>query len=123
MVGLQEYISEFFLFLPRLFVALIVLFFGLLAAIFPVPTLLPAASNVNFPVVAPVEHFDAEIIISIFALSMVFEVFHQNKKSHGFGTESGNAQPSNCVRHRRQGSGAGVPRRGGRVREEGGEGG
>ena len=33
-VGLQEYIARFFLFLPRLFVALFIVFFGLLAASF-----------------------------------------------------------------------------------------
>src|SRR5579863_8083497 len=33
-VGLQEYISRFFLFLPRLFAALFIVFFGLVAANF-----------------------------------------------------------------------------------------
>src|SRR5213080_3874987 len=33
-VGLQEYIARFFLFLPRLFVALFIVFFGLLASSF-----------------------------------------------------------------------------------------
>jgi hypothetical protein len=33
-VGLQEYISRFFLYLPRLFVALFIVFFGLVAASF-----------------------------------------------------------------------------------------
>ena len=36
-VALQEYISRFFLFLPRLFVALVIFFFGLLGGQFFLP--------------------------------------------------------------------------------------
>jgi len=71
--GLQEYISRFFLFLPRLFVALVILFFGFLAASFFSRAALLAAVNGNFP--SPrLLSLSVRIIISIFALSMVFEV-------------------------------------------------
>src|SRR6201997_3581416 len=71
--GLQEYISRFFLFLPRLFVALVILFFGLLAASFFSRAALLAAVNVNFRS-SRLLSISIRIIISIFALSMVFEV-------------------------------------------------
>lgn len=72
-VGLQEYIARFFLFLPRLFVALVILFFGLLAANFFARAALLAAVNANFR--SPrLLSISIRIIISIFALSMVFEV-------------------------------------------------
>jgi hypothetical protein len=72
-VGLQEYISRFFLFLPRLFVALVILFFGLLAANFFSRAALLAAVNANFRS-SRLLSISIRIIISIFALSMVFEV-------------------------------------------------
>ena len=72
-VGLQEYISRFFLFLPRLFVALVILFFGLLAANFFARAALLAAVNANFRS-SRLLSISIRIIISIFALSMVFEV-------------------------------------------------
>jgi hypothetical protein len=72
-VGLQEYISRFFLFLPRLFAALVILFFGLLAASFFSRAALLAAVNANFRSSRLVS-VSIRIIISIFALSMVFEV-------------------------------------------------
>jgi len=72
-VGLQEYISRFFLFLPRLFVALVVLFFGLLAANFFSRAVLLAAVNANFRS-SRLLSISIRVIISIFALSMVFEV-------------------------------------------------
>ena len=72
-VGLQEYISRFFLFLPRLFVALVILFFGLLAANFVSRAALLAAVNANFRS-SRLLSISIRIIISIFALSMVFEV-------------------------------------------------
>jgi len=71
--GLQEYISRFFLFLPRLFAALVILFFGFLAASFFSRAALLAAVNANFP--SPrLLSLSVRTIISIFALSMVFEV-------------------------------------------------
>src|SRR5215470_3164705 len=71
--GLQEYISRFFLFLPRMFVALVILFFGLVAASFFSRAALLAAVNANYrsPRIMSVA---VRILISIFALSMVFEV-------------------------------------------------
>lgn len=72
-VGLEQYISRFFLFLPRLFVALVILFFGLLAASFFSRAALLAAVNANFRSSRLVS-VSIRIIISIFALSMVFEV-------------------------------------------------
>lgn len=72
-VGLQEYISRFFLFLPRLFVALLILFFGLLAASFFSRAALLAAVNANFRS-SRLLSISIRVIISIFALSMVFEV-------------------------------------------------
>jgi len=72
-VGLQEYISRFFLFLPRLFVALVILFFGLLAANFVSRAALLAAVNANFRS-SRLLSVSIRIIISIFALSMAFEV-------------------------------------------------
>ena len=71
--GLQEYISRFFLFLPRLFVALIILFFGFLAASFFARAALLAAVNANFRS-SRLLSVSIRIIISIFALSMVLEV-------------------------------------------------
>jgi signal transduction histidine kinase len=72
-VGLQDYIARFFLFLPRLFVALVILFFGLLAANFFARAALLAAVNANFRS-SRLLSISIRIIISIFALSMVFEV-------------------------------------------------
>jgi hypothetical protein len=71
--GLQEYISRFFLFLPRLFVALVILFFGFLAASFFARAALLAAVNANFRS-SRLLSISIRIIISIFALSMVLEV-------------------------------------------------
>ncbi|HYR41409.1 MAG TPA: hypothetical protein VER98_00165 [Terriglobia bacterium] len=72
-VGLEEYISRFFLFLPRLFVSLVILFVGLLAASFFSRAVLLAAVNANFRS-SRLLSISIRIIISIFALSMVFEV-------------------------------------------------
>ncbi|MFZ0796484.1 MAG: hypothetical protein WCA13_10475 [Terriglobales bacterium] len=72
-VGLQEYISRFFFFLPRLFVALLILFFGLLAANFVSRAVLLAGVNANFRS-SRLLSISIRFIISIFALSMVFEV-------------------------------------------------
>jgi len=72
-VGLREYISRFFLFLPRLLVALIILFVGLLVASFFSRAALLAAVNANFRS-SRLLSILIRITISIFALSMVFEV-------------------------------------------------
>ncbi len=71
--GLQEYISEFFLFLPRLFVALVILFFGLVAATFFSRAVLLAAVNANFRS-SRMLSTAVRIIIIIFAFSMAFEI-------------------------------------------------
>jgi len=72
-VGLEEYISRFFLFLPRLFVALVILFFGLLVASFFSRAALLAAVNANFRS-SRLLSVSIRSIISVFTLSMVFEV-------------------------------------------------
>jgi hypothetical protein len=72
-VGLQEYTSRFFLFLPRMFVALLILFFGLLAASFFSRAALLAAVNADFRP-SKLLSYSVRSIIIIFTLSMVFEV-------------------------------------------------
>ncbi len=72
-MGLEEYISRFFFFLPRLFVALVILFFGFLAASFFSRAALLAAVNANFRS-SRLLSISIRVIISIFALSMMFEV-------------------------------------------------
>jgi hypothetical protein len=70
--GLQEQIAKFFLFLPRLFAALLTMFFGLLAAGFFSRAALLAAVNANLP--SPrLLSVSVRTIIIIFVLSMVFE--------------------------------------------------
>src|SRR6201997_5106047 len=88
--GLQEYISRFFLFLPRLFVALIILFFGFLAASFFSRAVLLAAVNANFRSPRLVT-MAVRVMISIFALSMVFEVLGVGEETMllAFGTAFG----------------------------------
>jgi len=72
-VGLQEYTARFFLFLPRLFAALVILFLGSLAAsFFPRATLL-AAVNANLRS-SRLLSVSVRIVISVFTLSMMFEV-------------------------------------------------
>lgn len=70
--GLQYEISRFFLFLPRLFVALLILFFGMLAASFFSRAILLAAVNANLPTPRFLS-ISIRTIIIIFALSMCFE--------------------------------------------------
>jgi uncharacterized oligopeptide transporter (OPT) family protein len=71
-LGLQEQIAHFFLFLPRLFVALFILFFGLLAASFFSRAALLGAVNANLP--SPrLLSISARAIIIVFVLSMAFE--------------------------------------------------
>ena len=70
--GLQEQIARFFLFLPRLFVAVFILFFGLLAASFFSRATLLAAVNANVP--SPrVISLAVRSIIVVFVLSIAFE--------------------------------------------------
>jgi len=71
-LGLQEQVARFFLFLPRLFVALLIMFFGLLAASFFSRAALLAAVNANMP--SPrVLSLAVRSIIIVFVLSIVFE--------------------------------------------------
>jgi len=71
-LGLQEQVARFFLFLPRLFVALLILFFGLLAASFFSRAALLAAVNANMP--SPrVLSLSVRSIIIVFVFSVVFE--------------------------------------------------
>jgi hypothetical protein len=71
-LGLQEQTARFFLFLPRLFVAMLILFFGLLAAGFSARATLLAAVNANVP--SPkLLSLAVRSIIMVFVLSVVFE--------------------------------------------------
>ena len=70
--ALEEHISRFFLFLPRLFTALVILFFGLLAAGFFSRATLLAAVNANSR--SPrLLSLSVRLILIIFTVSMVFE--------------------------------------------------
>jgi len=71
-LGLQEQIARFFLFLPRLFIAMFIMFFGLLAASFFSRAALLAAVNANVP--SPrVLNLAVRTIITVFVLSIAFE--------------------------------------------------
>src|SRR6202142_3513466 len=71
-LGLQEQVVRFFLFLPRLFVAMFILFFGLLAASFFSRAALLAAVKANVP--SPrVLSLALRTLIIVFVLSIVFE--------------------------------------------------
>ena len=70
--GLQEHVYRFFYFLPRLFVALLIVFFGLLTASFFSRATLLAAVNSNLPSPRTLS-VAVRILISVFVLSMVFE--------------------------------------------------
>ncbi len=70
--GLHEQIAHFFLFLPRLFVALFIMFFGLLAASFFSRAALLAAVNGNLPSPRFLS-ISVRAIIIVFVLSMAFE--------------------------------------------------
>jgi Conserved TM helix len=71
-LGLQDQIARFFFFLPRLFVAMFILFFGLLAASFFSRAALLAAVNANVP--SPrVLSLALRTLIIVFVLSIVFE--------------------------------------------------
>jgi hypothetical protein len=71
-LGLQEQIARFFLFMPRLFVAMFITFFGLLAASFFSRAALLAAVNANVP--SPrLLSLAVRSIIVVFVLSIVFE--------------------------------------------------
>jgi Conserved TM helix len=70
--GLQQHISRFFLFVPRLFVALFIIFFGLLLASFFSRAALLAAVNANLR--SPrLLSISIRTISIIFVVSMAFE--------------------------------------------------
>jgi hypothetical protein len=71
-VGLQEHISRFFLYLPRLFVALLIVFFGFVAASFFSRAALLAAVNADSPSPGLLATLIRTIIV-IFAVTMAFE--------------------------------------------------
>jgi hypothetical protein len=71
-LGLQEEIAKFFIFLPRLFAAVLILFFGLLAAGFFARAALLAAVNANMPSPRLLGLAIRSIMI-VFVLSIVFE--------------------------------------------------
>jgi hypothetical protein len=71
-LGLQDQIARFFVFVPRLFVAMFILFLGLLSASFFSRAALLAAVNANVP--SPrVLSVAVRGIIIVFVLSIVFE--------------------------------------------------
>jgi hypothetical protein len=71
-VGFQEHIASFFAFLPRLFVALFVFFFGLLAASFFSRAVLLASVNANLP--SPkILSLTIRVMIIVFAVSVGIE--------------------------------------------------
>jgi len=71
-LGLQEQIARFFLFLPHLFVSVLILFFGMLAAGFAARAALLAAVNANIPSPGLLS-LAVRSIIMVFVLSVVFE--------------------------------------------------
>ncbi|HSS95461.1 MAG TPA: hypothetical protein VLK33_00445 [Terriglobales bacterium] len=71
-LGMDEQVARFFYFLPRLFVALFIVFFGLLAASFFSRAALLAAVNANFPS-ARLLSISIRVVIMVFVLSMATE--------------------------------------------------
>jgi hypothetical protein len=71
-LGMQEYVTRFFIFLPRLIVALFFLFFGLLAASFFSRAALLWAVNTDMPSPRLLSS-SVRIMITIFTASAVFE--------------------------------------------------
>jgi hypothetical protein len=71
-LGMQEYVTRFFIFLPRLIVAMFFLFFGLLAASFFSRAALLWAVNTNMPSPRLLSSA-ARVLITIFTASAVFE--------------------------------------------------
>ncbi len=69
---LQDQISKFFLFLPQIFVALIVLFVGLLIANFFARATLLAATNANYPSARLLSSL-VRLLIIILAVTMALE--------------------------------------------------
>lgn len=72
-VSLQEYVARFFLFVPRLLAALVILFVGLLVTNFFARAALLASVNANVRS-SGLLGFLIRAVFSIFTISMVFEV-------------------------------------------------
>ena len=71
-IALEEDIARFFLFLPRLFVAVLILFFGMFASSFFSRAVLLAAVNANLRA-ARILSYSVRVIIVVLAVSMAFE--------------------------------------------------
>jgi len=71
-LGLQQQVERFFLFLPHLFAAVLLLFFGMLTAGFFARAALLAAVNANVPSPGLLS-LAVRSIIMVFVLSVVFE--------------------------------------------------
>ena len=101
-LGMQEYVTRFFVFLPRLLVALFFLFFGLLAASFFSRAALLWAVNTDMPSPRLLSSA-ARVLITVFTASAVFEELGLADSTmllafaivHG----SGDAGPGHCLRH------------------------
>src|SRR6185295_6790829 len=72
LLGMQEYVTRFFVFLPRLLVSLIFLFIGLLAASFFSRAALLWAVNTDMPSPRLLSSA-ARVLITVFTASAVFE--------------------------------------------------
>ena len=71
-IALEDNVARFFLFLPRFFVALLILFFGMLAASFFSRAALLGAVNANVP--SPrLLSYAIRVVIIVLAISMAFE--------------------------------------------------
>src|ERR1035437_1394124 len=91
-LGLQEQIARFFIFLPRLIIAMFIMFFGLLAASFFSRAALLAAVNANVP--SPrILSFALRSMIIVLVLSIVFEELGLAEQTMlvAFGIEIGRA--------------------------------
>jgi hypothetical protein len=71
-IGVEQHVSSFFGFLPRLFAALFILFFGLLAASFFSRASLLSAVNANLPSPRLIS-WAVRTMIILFVVSMAFE--------------------------------------------------
>lgn len=71
-LGLQEHISQLFLYLPRILVALLIVFFGLVVASFLSRAALLAAVNANSPSARLISGF-VHFAVVILAIAMAFE--------------------------------------------------
>jgi len=71
-VGIEEHVANFFGFLPRLFVSLIILFFGLLAASFFSRAALLSGVNADLPSPRLIS-WAVRTMIILFVVSMAFE--------------------------------------------------